>query len=203
MQFSLNQTALNAAIAAELPHLLKELEFDYTSGREPKGLTADVTVTEAMIRKAVTGYARRNVSANFTHFNIEFKATRGDDGIIATVTASDQPFAEDGGAAAPAKAQPRTKAAEEPTPASEAAAKDTVTTAEVVTERAEGEGVADVATDTGAAAPFEADSGSTNEAEAPTEEAAVEKAEAATEAPAQARSKLFANLKRPDNSKQD
>ena len=93
LSFTLNQAALNAAIAAELPRLLRELDFDYVSGRQPKGLTAQVTVTESLIRQAVLAYARRNVSAHYTHFDIVFKATRGEDGITTTVIASN-PFYE-------------------------------------------------------------------------------------------------------------
>lgn len=92
MAFSLNQAALNSAIAAALPSILKELEFDYTSGRPPKGLTAQVTVSEPMIRKAVEAYARRTVNAQFTHFGIDFQATRGEDGILANITASTAPI---------------------------------------------------------------------------------------------------------------
>lgn len=92
MTFSLNQAALNTAISAALPTLLKELEFTYTSGRAPKGLTADVTINEAMIRKAVESYARRTVNSSFNHFSIEFQATRGEDGVIANITASSAPI---------------------------------------------------------------------------------------------------------------
>lgn len=95
MAFSLNQAALNSAIAAALPSILKELEFDYTSGRPPKGLTAQVTVSEPMIRKAVEAYARRTVNAQFTHFGIDFQATRGEDGILANITASTAPITPD------------------------------------------------------------------------------------------------------------
>lgn len=92
MSFTLNQAALNAAIAAELPRLLRELNFEYTSGRAPKGLTADVTVSESMIRQAVIAHARKTVNASFNHFAISFRATRGEDGIITSVTASSAPI---------------------------------------------------------------------------------------------------------------
>lgn len=208
MSFTLNQAALNAAIGAELPRFLRELDFDYTSGREPKGLTAQVTVPEAMIRQAVTAYARKNVAANFNHFGITFKATRGEDGIVATVVASNAPIEEEA-PSEPAKAAPRsapveTKTAEEPTPSTEQAEADAIATAEAVVSEDEAKGVADIAQDTGAAAPMDTeqseDAPVDAPADAPAEAAAVEKADGATEAPAPARSKLFAGLKRPDNS---
>lgn len=209
MSFTLNQAALNAAIAAELPRFLRELDFDYTSGREPKGLTAQVTVSEAMIRQAVTAYARKNVAANFNHFGITFKATRGDDGIVATVVASNAPIEDEPEApkAAPRSAPtsaPAEDKAPEPTASSEAAVADAEQTAEVIAETAEGSGIADVAQDTGAAAPMDTEQSEAAAveapADAPAEEAVLEKADAATEAPAPTRSKLFAGLKRPDNS---
>ena len=102
MSFSLNEKAINTAIAAELPRLLKDLQFNYTSGRAPKGLTADVTLTEAMIRQAVTSYARRTVNASFTHLSIVFQATRGEEGQTANITASTAPIEAEAEVEAPA-----------------------------------------------------------------------------------------------------
>lgn len=173
MAFSLNQAALNSAIAAALPSILKELEFDYTSGRPPKGLTAQVTVSEAMIRKAVEAYARRTVNAQFTHFGIDFQATRGEDGILANITASTAPITPE-----------EPKNASRVSQANEAPAKE------------EASDEAPVQDDQPTAAqneePVEA------EAEQPEAEAEEDKG-AATEAPAPSRSKLFGDLKRPSN----
>jgi hypothetical protein len=157
MSFSLNQAVINTAIAAALPGLLKELQFNYTSGRAPKGLTADVTLTEAMIRKAVENYARRTVAATFSHFAIDFQATRGEDGITANITASSAPIG-----ASEVEEAPRASA-----PVSQEAT--------VIEED-----------------PFEED-----EAEA---DAPVMTTDTTPNAPAVGRSKLFGDLKRPDNS---
>ena len=161
MSFSLNQAVINTAIAAALPGLLRELQFNYTSGRAPNGLTADVTVTEAMIRKAVENYARRTVAATFTHFSIDFQATRGEDGITANVTASNAPIeaeADEAPIKAPAISEPAAEAAS-----------------------VKEEGTFE-----------EDDSGNT--------EAVVLTSDATPNAPAVGRSKLFGDLKRPDNS---
>lgn len=168
LSFTLNQAALNAAIAAELPRLLRELDFDYVSGRQPKGLTAQVTVTESLIRQAVLAYARRNVSAHYTHFDIVFKATRGEDGITTTVVASN-PFYE-------AAAEAEVKAPACPIPAQ----------VEAVIEAEE---IVVVAIQEGADIGFPAES-----EEVPAEDSI----SVAPMAPA--RTKLFAGLKRPDNS---
>lgn len=173
MAFSLNQAALNSAIAAALPSILKELEFDYTSGRPPKGLTAQVTVSEAMIRKAVEAYARRTVNAQFTHFGIDFQATRGEDGILANITASTAPITPD----EPKTAQRVSQANEAP-----------------VKEEAPAEASSEVAQ------PAAAQNEEPVEAEAAQPEAEAEEDKgAATEAPAPSRSKLFGDLKRPSN----
>lgn len=174
MSFSLNQAAINTAIAAALPALLKELEFDYVSGRAPKGLQASVTVTEPMIRKALERYARSTVNSQFTHFGIEFQATRGEDGIIANITASTAPIqpSEDEPKAEAPKAQ---AAAEQPSTeeVSQEAEHVEATTEEVRDE--------DPVTDAG-------------------EQAEVsQETKADTAAPAPARSKLFGDLKRPNN----
>lgn len=204
MSFSLNQAVLNTAIAAALPSLLKELEFDYVSGRAPKGLQATVTVTEAMIRKAVENYARRTVNATFTHFGIEFQATRGEDGIVANITASNAPIQpEEPKAPAPASAKPAAEAPKAVAPAPEPEVTEAVEPeAEVQTEPAE---VEEVEADAPADAPFDTDEQTAPEveAEAPAEVAPAteDKAEAAaTPAPAPAaRLKLFADLQRPSN----
>lgn len=143
MSFSLNQAVLNTAIAAALPSLLKELEFDYVSGRAPKGLQATVTITEPMIRKAVENYARRTVNATFTHFGIEFQATRGEDGIVANITASNAPIQpEETKAPAPASAKPAAEAPKAVAPAPEPEVTEAVEPeAEVQTEPAEVEEV--------------------------------------------------------------
>ena len=178
MAFSLNQAALNSAIAAALPSILKELEFDYTSGRPPKGLTAQVTVSEAMIRKAVEAYARRTVNAQFTHFGIDFQATRGEDGILANITASTAPITpEEPKAAAPRSSQ--SNEAPAAAPAKEEAPAEASSEVEQPAAAQNEE-------------PVEA------EAEKPQAEAVEEKG-AATEAPAPSRSKLFGDLKRPSN----
>lgn len=200
MQFSLNQAVLNTAIAAALPSLLKELEFDYVSGRAPKGLQATVTVTEAMIRKAVENYARRTVNASFTHFGIEFQATRGEDGIVANITASNEPIQPEEPKAAsttpaptakPAAVEPKADPVEEP--------------AAVAEQEVAVEPEAEVVDEAPSDAPFDTDEQPAEEveAEAPAEvvTATEDKAEAAaTPAPAPAaRSKLFADLQRPSN----
>jgi hypothetical protein len=193
MQFSLNQAVLNTAISAALPSLLKELEFDYTSGRAPKGLTAQVTVTEAMIRKAVEQYARRTVNASFTHFGIEFQATRGEDGIVANITASNEPIQPD----EPKADAPRAAKAADPAPVASDPEPAAVTEPEVeVAPAAEA-----VEAQAGEDAPFEADEPAADEAvDAPAEEAVVsEPASTTTAAPAPTRSKLFATLSRPSN----
>lgn len=174
MSFSLNQATLNNAIASALPSLLKELEFDYVSGRAPKGLQATATVTEPMIRKAVEQYARRTVNASFNHIGISFQATRGEDGIIANITASNAPIEPEDEAPARAAAQPAAEPASEPTDAVEDApfAEDETNTDVEVTAEAT---ASEVAADEGDAS-------------------------AATPAPAATRSKLFAGLARPDNS---
>jgi len=199
MSFSLNQAVLNTAIAAALPSLLKDLEFDYVSGRAPKGLQASVVVTEPMIRKAVEQYARRTVNASFTHFSIEFKATRGDDGIVADITASnapiqpEEPKAPVARSAAPVAAEPASEPTADPAPV-EAADPAPEPAAEAVEAEA------------GEDAQFETDETPTNDAAvdpAPVADEAPAKveAEAATAAPAPTagRSKLFADLKRPSN----
>lgn len=195
MSFSLNQAVLNTAIAAALPSLLKELEFDYVSGRAPKGLQATVTVTEAMIRKAVENYARRTVNASFTHFGIEFQATRGEDGIVANITASNEPIqpeepkaalvaqrdaaqASADKAAASAAVEPKAAPVEEPAAVAEP---------EVAVEPAD-----EVVDEAPSDAPFDTD-------EQPADEAVADKAATAAPAPAAGRSKLFADLKRPSN----
>lgn len=199
MQFSLNQAVLNTAIAAALPSLLKELEFDYVSGRAPKGLQATVTVTEAMIRKAVENYARRTVNASFTHFGIEFQATRGEDGIVANITASNEPIqpeepkaalvaqrdaaqASADKAAASAAVEPKAAPVEEP--------------AAVADEPAD-----EVVDEAPSDAPFDTDEQPADEVqvEVPADEAVADKAATAAPAPAAGRSKLFADLKRPSN----
>lgn len=185
MAFSLNQAALNNAIAAALPSLLKELEFDYTSGRPPKGLTAQVTISESMIRKAVESYARRTVNAQFTHFGIEFQATRGEDGILANITASTAPIAPE-----------EPKAAQASTSAKQSEAQAEVSQATVSAEEAQGSvGEAEASVN-------EAAEQTEVQPEAASTEAEVEASkgeDAATEAPAPARSKLFGDLKRPSN----
>lgn len=181
MSFSLNEKAINAAIAAELPRLLKDLEFNYTSGRAPKGLTADVTLNEAMIRQAVTSYARRTVNASFTHLGIQFQATRGEEGMTANVTASTAPIE--------AEVEPEPVKASAPVEAPVADA-----------EQAEAESIADVAQDTSTAVTFEADADLTEKADALAKAAAVENAAETMEQVKPVRSKLFADLKRPDNS---
>jgi rubrerythrin len=193
MSFSLNQTVLNAAIAAELPRLLKDLQFDYTSGRAPKGLTAQVTLTEAMIRQAVTAYARRTVNTTFTHLSIQFQATRGEEGMTANITASTAPIEPEAEAPVATRATAVSNEPETTTASSEAAEVEAATMADVITTEAEAEGVADVAQDTGVGAPFEADTAATAPADAPAVAVAV------SEAP-KVRSKLFGDLKRPDNS---
>lgn len=195
MQFSLNQAVLNTAIAAALPSLLKELEFDYVSGRAPKGLQATVTVTEAMIRKAVENYARRTVNASFTHFGIEFQATRGEDGIVANITASNEPIQPDepkaattpAPAAKPAAVEPKADPVEEP--------------AAVAEQEVAVEPEAEVVDEAPSDAPFDTDEQPAEEveAEAPADEAVADKAATAAPAPAAGRSKLFADLKRPSN----
>lgn len=169
MSFTLNQAALNAAIAAELPRLLQELDFDYVSGRQPKGLTAQVTVNESMIRQSVLAYARRNVGAQYTHFDIAFKATRGEDGITTTVTASTSTV------------QAEVEEVEAETPACPMPASVEVT----VEDSFEDEGDSAFNEEEPIADDVSAEADSTEVADAP--------------APA-ARSRLFAGLKRPDNS---
>lgn len=176
MSFSLNQAAINTAIAAALPSLLKELEFDYVSGRAPKGLQASVTVTEPMIRKALERYARSTVNSQFTHFGIEFQATRGEDGIIANITASTAPIQ-------PSEDEPKAEA-----PKAEA---DVQKPAEPELVRDEAEEVTDTASSEEVVEQTEA-SGQVSE-EAP-------ETKADTAAPAPARSKLFGDLKRPENN---
>lgn len=175
VSFSLNQAALNTAIAAALPSLLKDLEFDYVSGRPPKGLQASVIVNEAMIREAVERYARRTVAATFTHFSVEFKATRGEDGIVADVTASNEPIKpEEDKASAPVAARPTptSPVVYDPEPATEAPA------------------------EADEDAPFE-----DGTEETVSEEAwATVTTEAPATAPAPVRSKLFGDLKRPNNA---
>lgn len=168
LSFTLNQAALNAAIAAELPRLLRELDFDYVSGRQPKGLTAQVTVTESLIREAVLAYARRNVSAHYTHFDIVFKATRGEDGITTTVIAS-SPLYE-----AEAEAE-----VEAPACCIPAQVEAVIVAEEAIV----------IATEEAADIDFPAES-----EEAPAEDSICVAPMAPT------RSKLFAGLKRPDNS---
>lgn len=195
MQFSLNQAVLNTAIAAALPSLLKELEFDYVSGRAPKGLQATVTVTEAMIRKAVENYARRTVNASFTHFGIEFQATRGEDGIVANITASNEPIQPDepkaattpAPAAKPAAVEPKADPVEEP--------------AAVAEQEVAVEPEAEVVDEAPSDAPFDTDEQPADEVqvEVPADEAVADKAATAAPAPAAGRSKLFADLKRPSN----
>lgn len=197
MVFSLNQMVLDQAIAAELPRLIKDLAIDYTSGRAPKGLIAQVTVNESMIRQAVTAYARKTVNPSFTHFDIQFQATRGEDGITANITASNQPIEADEASAA----QTATRVPPRPavTPAAILAAEvepDEVRTDENTVKN----GVADVAQDTGAAAPFETEATEDAAIEAPANVVEATSDPAATPAkPAAARSRLFADLKRPSN----
>ncbi len=172
MSFTLNQAALNAAIAAELPRLLRELDFDYVSGRQPKGLTAQVTVNESMIRQAVLAYARQNVSGQYNHFDIAFKATRGENGITVFVTASETGIQAQTEAEAPACAMPVVAEVEaKPTPAVEA---------EVVIPLDDEPDIS----------PTDGDVADTEEEE----EAPV------SSEPAVRRTKLFAGLTRPDNS---
>ena len=169
MTFSLNQAALNTAISAALPALLKELEFTYTSGRAPKGLTADVTISEAMIRKAVETYARRTVNSSFNHFSIEFQATRGEDGVIANITASSAPITSEEPKARPAAAQAAAVEVEAP---AEDEAQAEVAQAVVSVDEAEG---------------VDVDAAGDDEGDAP------------SVAPTAARSKLFSDMKRPSN----
>lgn len=211
MSFSLNQAVLDQAIAAELPRLLKDLEIDYTSGREPKGLTAQVTLTEAMIRQAVTAYARKTVNASFSHFAIDFRATRGEDGIVANITASNAPI--EGEEERPTRARASAAPAAEPEADTASAGETSPQTAEADQASAEtdpAEAVADpaVAEAVEEAAP-ESDANDAPEntgAEEGTASGEGEKEDgAATAAPAPSagRSKLFAGLSRPDNSKSE
>lgn len=166
MSFTLNQAALNAAIAAELPRLLRELNFSYVSGRQPKGLTAQVTLTESMIRQSVLAYARQNVSTHYNQFDIAFRATRGEDGITTTVVASSPLYEAEAEVEAPACSIPAQ--VEVVIEAEEIVAVDVQETADIDF-------------------PVESE-------EAPAEDSI----SVAPMAPA--RSKLFAGLKRPDNS---
>lgn len=200
MSFSLNQAVLNTAIAAALPSLLKDLEFDYVSGRAPKGLQASVVVTEPMIRKAVEQYARRTVNASFTHFSIEFKATRGDDGIVADITASnapiqpEEPKAPVARSAAPVAAEPASEPTADPEPV-EAAEPAPEPAAEAVEAEAAEEAPWTESADTPVAAGETVDPTPVAD-EAPAE---VEAEVTAAPAPTAGRSKLFADLKRPSN----
>jgi hypothetical protein len=226
LPFVLNQPQIDAAIASELPRLLKDLKFDYVSGRAPNGLRASVELTETMIRQAVIAHARKLVNPTFLHFSIEFQPTRGEDGLTASIIASTAPITPEtatetkAAAATPAAALKAAPAAthedvgakaERPdtsaTAAAETAAEATVETAAVEAAEDKSEGVADIATDTGAAAPFDTeqteDAAIAAPADAPAEAAAVEKAAepeaTAAPAPAAGRSRLFADLQRPSN----
>lgn len=193
MSFELNQKQLDAAIAAALPGLIAGLEITYTSGRAPKGVTADVTLSQDMIREAVIVHTKKLVNASFSHFSVSFRATRGEDGLITTITASSDPII--------AEQEEEVSASTQVRPTSEAT-KETTTVAqktveEVVTEEA----------------PFEADNTAETASEAPVEEAVtadVTVEEPATveavsgdvqeEAPKPAqRTKLFGDLSRPEN----
>jgi hypothetical protein len=149
MSFTLNQAALNAAIAAELPRLLRELNFEYTSGRAPKGLTAEVTVSESMIRQAVIAHARKTVNASFNHFAISFRATRGEDGIITSVTASSAPIEQSEAPKAEVVLESAVPAAEETEAPAEVAPVQAEQVEEVVAEASSEEEAADA----GASAP--------------------------------------------------
>jgi hypothetical protein len=59
-----------------------------------------------MIRQAVLAYARQNVSGQYNHFDIAFKATRGENGITVFVTASETGIQAQTEAEAPACAMP-------------------------------------------------------------------------------------------------
>ena len=173
MSFTLNQAALNAAIAAELPRLIRELNFDYVSGRQPKGLTAQVTVNESMIRQSVLAYARRNVNAHYTHFDIAFKATRGEEGITTTVTASNSP-----------------REVEAPVCSMPTQAEAIIEAEEVIAVEVEPTADTDVF-----AEEAEADAVQSDDATSYVNNTVI-----APASPPAARSKLFAGLKRPDNS---
>jgi hypothetical protein len=181
--FVLNQSVLEAAILAELPRLGKDLEINFTSGRAPKGLVASVELTEAQIRQAMTAHARKLVNPTFTHFSLTFAATRGEDGITTNVIASTSPIGPD----------------DKEAPATSRRGSVTVET-EV------NEAPAPVAAETPAEAVEAAagtDSPFADEGDVAVADEAVSNPETTTTtaaAPAAGRNRLFADLKRPDNS---
>lgn len=200
LPFVLNEGQINAAIAAELPRLLKGLNIDYVSGRAPNGLRATVALNEEQIRQAVTGHARKLVNPSFTHFSIEFQPTRGEDGLTASIIASTAPITPEAADPAPTPAPVKPSPEKEPeAPVATAPEPETATTGEASAPEPEAEAAAEAVTADVVADPAQAEA-QAETAEASTE-AAEEPAAAATEAPAPAagRSRLFADLQRPQN----
>lgn len=194
MSFELNQKQLDAAIAAAMPGLISNLEINYTSGRAPKGVTADVTLSQDLIREAVIVHTKKLVNASFSHFSVSFRATRGEDGLITTITASSDPIAEQEEDETSTPVATSTSATEEAAPVAQEAAEETVTEE----------------------APFEADNATETAPEASAEEAVTADVTVAEPAPVEAvsgdvqaeeaekpanagRSRLFGDLSRPSN----
>lgn len=208
MSFELNQKQLDAAIAAAMPGLISNLEINYTSGRAPKGVTADVTLSQDLIREAVIVHTKKLVNASFSHFSVSFRATRGEDGLITTITASSDPIAEQEEdetstpvATSTSATEDAAQAAREASEAAHAAAyASSVTEATPEASEAPFEQAAEATTEELAAvAPVEEVVAT---ADATTTEANTAVAEAGTteEAPkAAGRSRLFGDLSRPSN----
>lgn len=183
LPFVMNQAQIDAAILQELPRLLKNLTLGYTNGRQPKGLSAAVNIDETSIRAAVLAHARRLVNPMFTHFSVDFVATRGEDGITANIIASNVEITPD----VIAEKGPTTKASDLPDPAIESASAPAAVEPEP-----------DTATEgTATDAPFEG--GVTNDSPSELEAAPAPAEVTAAPAPAAGRSRLFADLKRPSN----
>lgn len=190
LPFVLNQAQIDAAVANELLKPSKDgLNIDYTSGRPPRGLTGAITISEDMIRRAVIAHARKLVNPMFTHFSVEFVATRGDDGLTANIIASNMELAPEEPVPAAVTARP-SRAAIATAPA-ETMEEDNGT--EEVNE--------DASSGEGANPPWEDDgTGESQDAvvEQVVQDEPADEAEAPKPAPA-ARARLFADLKRPSN----
>jgi hypothetical protein len=195
MSFELNQTQLDAAIAAAMPALIAGLAIKYTSGRAPKGVVADVTLSESLIRDAVIAHTKKLVNPSFTHFSVSFRATRGEDGLTTQISASSEEILPEADEDEADTLVPNATTAA----ALAAAVAGEVTSAATVEAAIEhlNDGEADEA-------PFVVTDALADEAEAP---APVEDVEAPAEvavteeAPkAAGRSRLFADLARPNNA---
>lgn len=196
LPFVLNQAQIDAAIAKELLKPSRTgLKIDYTSGRPPRGLTGAITVSEELIRRAVIAHARMLVNPMFTHFSVDFVATRGDDGITANIIASDAELTPEEPAATPV-ARPRAAIAAQAVAAAAQVAEEAEAVQAPVEETDDAPTDTDKVEDTVETAPWEGEEDSQPVEDINTTTTGAEEGEAPAPAP---RARLFANLTRPSN----